>query len=526
MKHTNCTKQRSLLRTLVLAGTTTFCTSASADIVTLRSTDGTINLQGDLIAVVDDYYLLQTALGDLRVATSRVRCEGASCPSTATIEADTTLIGSDTIAEGLMPLLMAGYATTQDAESTVTTTANAGEFAATLVGQQGFGDDLGTYLVSSSSASDAFSSLLDNSAQVAMSARAVSADEAAILAASGAGDMTSLDQEHILALDGLVVVVNQSNPVTQLSVADVARIYRGEVTNWAQVGGPNMDIAVVTSDSDTASVFNAGIFEGNAPANGPSAFTATDNVEASNFVNANLNAIAYVGFAFKRGQKPLTLISECGIGTQPDAFSVKTEEYTLFRRLFLYNRGDLADPMARDFINYATTDAANPVISQSGFINLGVERVEMGLATPRARVVLESGTNAAEQLVANEMLGLMANSDRLSSTFRFRTGSTILDPRGQADLVRLASYLEGMPAGTQVTFVGFADSVGSFGPNLALAEGRAAQVRVALEAIGGDRLRNVTFATTGFGEISPAACNSSDAGRQINRRVETWISTK
>jgi phosphate transport system substrate-binding protein len=492
----------------------------------LLSTDGTINIQGDLIAVVDEYYLLQTPLGDLRIAQNRVRCEGPGCPVAETIEADTILTGSDTIAEGLMPLLMGGFATSQDAESTVTTTANAGEFAATLVGQQGFGDDLGTYLVSSSSAADAFSGLLDNSAQVGLSAREISADEAAILAATGAGDMTALDQEHILALDGLVLVVNPSNPVTQLSVSDVARIYSGAVTNWAQVGGPNMDIAVVTSDSDSASVFNAGIFEGNAPTNGPSAFTATDNVEASNFVNANLNAIAYVGFAFKRGQKPLTLISECGIGTQPDAFSVKTEEYTLFRRLFLYNRGDLADPMARDFIAYASSDDANPVISQSGFINLGVERVEMGLATPRAKIVLESGTNATEQRVANNMLGLMANSDRLSSTFRFRTGSTILDPRGRADLVRLANYLEGMPNGTNITFVGFADSVGPFGPNLALAEGRAAQVRTALEALAGDRLGNVTFATTGFGEVSPAACNSSDAGRQINRRVETWISTQ
>ncbi|WP_165615066.1 phosphate ABC transporter substrate-binding/OmpA family protein [Yoonia tamlensis] len=515
-----------MLRTLVLAGTTVACTGAFADIVTLRSTDGTINLQGDLIAVVDDYYLLQTPLGDLRVATNRVRCEGASCPTTKTVEADTILTGSDTIAEGLMPLLMGGYATVQDAEATVTTTANAGEFAATLVGQQGFGDNLGTYLVSSSSATQAFASLMDNSAQIALSAREISTDEAAILAAAGAGDMTAPAQEHILALDGLVLVVNPANPVSQLSVADVARIYRGEVTNWAQVGGPNMEIAVVTSDADTATVFNAGIFEGNAPANGPSAFTATDNIEASNFVSTNTNAIAYVGFAFKRGQKPLTLISECGIGTTPDAFSVKTEEYTLFRRLFLYNRGDLADPLARDFIAYANTDAANPVISQSGFINLGVERVAMGLATPRARLVLESGTDAGEQRVANDMLGLMANSDRLSSTFRFRTGSAILDPRGRADLDRLANYLADQPQGTKITFVGFADSVGAFGPNLVLAQGRAEQVRAALEAVAGDRLGHVSFAATGFGEISPAACNTTDAGRQINRRVETWISTQ
>lgn len=526
MKHTTGHKKRSLVTAIVLAGTTALSTNAFADTVMLRSTDGTINLEGNLIGVVDDFYLMQTALGDLRIATNRVRCEGEACPTTKAVVADITIGGSDTIAEGLMPLLMAGYATSQDAESTVETTSNAGEFAATLVGQQGFGDELGTYLVKSTPSGEAFAGLTDGSMQVAMSTRTITPDEAATLAAIGAGDMTAGDQEHILALDGLVLIVNQSNPVSALSLEDAARIYRGEVTNWSQIGGPDMPIEVVTGDDDTASVFNAGVFGGNAPATGPSAFTATDNVEASNYVDKNPGAIAYVGFAFKRGQKPLTLISECGIGSTPDAFSVKTEEYNLFRRLYLYNRGDLSDQMARDFVSFATSDDANGVITQSGFINLGVERVEMGLGSARAREVLQSGTNASEQRLANDMLAMLANNDRLSSTFRFRTGSAILDQRAESDVTRLVHYLADAPAGTQVTFVGFADSMGDFGANLSLAQARAAQVQSALEAASGGSLSNVTFTSNGFGELSPAACNSSDSGRQINRRVETWISTQ
>ena len=302
------------------------------------------------------------------------------------------------------------------------------------------------------------------------------------------------------------------------------------VWHWDALGGQGLhqhfEAGVVTGDDDTASVFNAGVFGGDAPATGPSAFAATDNVEASNYVDKNPGAIAYVGFAFKRGQKPLTLVSECGIGSTPDAFSVKTEEYNLFRRLYLYNRGDLSDQMARDFVSFATSDDANGVITQSGFINLGVERVEMGLGSARAREVLQSGTNASEQRLANDMLTMLANNDRLSSTFRFRTGSAILDQRAESDLTRLVHYLADAPAGTQVTFVGFADSMGDFGANLSLAQARAAQVQSALEAASGGCLSNVTFTSTGFGELSPAACNSSDSGRQINRRVETWISTQ
>jgi len=218
-------------------------------------------------------------------------------------------------------------------------------------------------------------------------------------------------------------------------------------------------------------VFETGVF-GEEGAATNAAFEAEDNVEAALFVDDNPGAIAYVGFAFKRGQKPLSLVSECGIGTTPDAFSVKTEEYALFRRLYMYNRADTQDPLAQDFINFATSDAASNVILQSGFIDLGIERV----------------------------------------------------PRGELDLERLANYLADLPEGTEITFAGFADNVGAFEPNLALSQGRAEQVRDALLEIGGDRLNGITLNVTGFGEISPAACNTNESGRLINRRVETWIS--
>ncbi|MEO1641177.1 MAG: OmpA family protein, partial [Pseudomonadota bacterium] len=92
------------------------------------------------------------------------------------------------------------------------------------------------------------------------------------------------------------------------------------------------------------------------------------------------------------------------------------------------------------------------------------------------------------------------------------------------DLQRLVSYLERVPAGTTVTMVGFTDDVGAFEANRRLAEDRARQVADEIRAIGGDRLANVQLATAGFGEVAPSACNTSDRGRGINRRVEVWIS--
>lgn len=515
-----------MLRNLVMAGTTAICTSAAADPVTLQSNDGTMDLQGELKGFEDNQYILETSLGELRIAANQVYCIGAACPSLTPLEVNVRIGGSEDIAEVLMPLMMAGFATSKDAESTATNTANHGEFVVSLVGQQGFGDPLGSYLVSANTSDGGFEGLMNDSLQVALSARPVQPEEAIALASAGAGDMSAANQEHIVALDGLLVVVNKDNPVNELAVSDIARIFSGQVTNWAEVGGQNLPIQVVAGNPDTEAVFNAEVFGSTPPQNAPRVFTADDAIDASNYISANAGAIGYVGFAFRRDQKPLTLISECGISTEPSAFAVKAEEYAFFRRLYFYNRGDLADPMALDLVNYAGSDAANGVITQSGLINLGVERVELGLSGPRAATTIRSATNASERRVASDMLALMADHDRLSSTFRFQTGSAILDPRGQADLVRLANYLSNVPAGTEVTFVGFADSMGAFESNLSLAQSRAVQVRTALEAVAGERLRNVTFNTTGFGELSPAACNTSVSGRETNRRVETWISTR
>ena len=122
------------------------------------------------------------------------------------------------------------------------------------------------------------------------------------------------------------------------------------------------------------------------------------------------------------------------------------------------------------------------------------------------------------------MLAQMDQYDRLSTTFRFRTGSSRIDERGRLDMERLIAYLEDAPQGTELTFVGFTDDVGAFEGNRQLAVQRAEAVLEEVRAVAGDRLNNVTMKTLGYGEIAPSACNVSERGRAINRRVEVWVS--
>lgn len=502
--------------------------AANADNVTLRSADGSIDLFGKLLEYTDEFYVLETSLGNLRIGSARVRCEGAACPTFETATADVQITGSQAIGTGLMPLLMEGYAGHRDAESAVASTSLQGQILASLTAEQGFGDEMGSFLVTSTDSAAGLKSLLDNEAQIAMSSRRILPQEARDLKAAGAGNMISPSQEHIVAVDSIVVIVNPQNPVQSLSMAQVSDIYSGKITNWSEVGGPNLAIEVVSREEGATSrnVFDTAV-RGDADAAQPgNVLIATDHTQAASYVTKNVAAIGYVGFAFQRGAKAIPLVNECNIAMVPDAFSAKTEEYALQRRMYLYVRGDGLDQTSQEFLSYATSENADSVILKSGFIDLGITSKGQAADSSRAIGLQTANLGDFEAELASQMLTEMPSYERLSTTFRFRTGSAKLDERGRLDMERLAAFLSRQPADSSVMLVGFTDDVGAFGANHQLSINRATQVAEQLRQVLPAELANLNIQSTGYGEIAPTACNVSDAGRGINRRVEVWIKSK
>ncbi|MCU0828137.1 MAG: phosphate ABC transporter substrate-binding/OmpA family protein [Tabrizicola sp.] len=517
--------RRALLGAALWASTALVPLSAQAEEVSLKSSDGTVNLVGEFVEFVDNTYVIRTALGELRVSAANVRCEGAACPSFEVATADVTFAGSDTVGLGVMPLLLSGFAANLEAEITTSATGVENQSLSTFVADQGFGDPMGAALVTSTVSGDAFKALLDKSAIFGMASRRITPDEARALKAANAGNMVSPEQEHIIAADSIMVIVHPENPVSSLTIEQVRNIYAGIIVNWSEVGGPDLPITVLdrSADSGTRRQFQQAVFGENSAPAVPNAVIQDDNAASSAAVTDDPSAIAYVGNAFQRGAKAVPLVNECGITMEPTDFAVKTEEYPLFRRLYLYNRADNMPPLAQEIVNFILSPASDEVIARSGFIDLGVARQPQPLDSVRGQLLLAPNPDAFESGVMREMLAAMVDFDRLSTTFRFSPGSSKLDERGQLDISRLATYLESQPAGTKVLFVGFTDDVGEFSANRKLSENRAAQMLDTLRAYAGDRLANIEFASTGFGEIAPSACNTSDNGRAINRRVEVWI---
>ena len=108
---------------------------------------------------------------------------------------------------------------------------------------------------------------------------------------------------------------------------------------------------------------------------------------------------------------------------------------------------------------------------------------------------------------------------------RFSDGSSDLDALSRAAVARLAAAIEsGAFDGRRLIFVGFSDSAGAAEINLRVAQRRAEAVRDAVQnAADAATPGRVTFEIAAFGEAMPMACEETEQGRAVNRRVEVWL---
>lgn len=518
-------KAPKTISVMALAAMIAAPTLTLADEVILKSDDGTVNLVGEFVEFSNGNYVIRTGLGDLRISASRVKCEGDACPDLNATQADVLVSGSDTIGLGAMPLLLSGYAASLGADFNSAETDVDGEVLIEMTGDDGFGDPLESFLINATTSTDGLRKLLENRTEISMASRRIRPDEARDLRDDGAGNMIDPDQEHVVGIDMLVTIVHPNNPVDELTTAQLQGIYAGEIANWSELGGADAPITVLSrpGGSGTRSVFEQRLFGDEVPALNAAFEIAETNDDMAEMVNSDANAIGFVGFAFQQGAKAIPLVNECGITLRPEPFAARTEEYGMQRLLYLYSRGDTLSEAGANFLDFATSSAADEVIAKAGFIDLGVARQAQGAGTGRTAQVSGQGTNDFETGVVQDMLADMATYDRLSTIFRFRTGSSDFSERNIALMNRLGGFLATQPAGTEIRFVGFTDDVGAFESNRDLSVGRAAQVEQVFRDTIGQDLSGITTSVAGYGEIAPLACNTDEDGRSVNRRVEVWI---
>jgi phosphate transport system substrate-binding protein len=219
----------------------------------------------------------------------------------------------------------------------------------------------GNITVSESGSGNGAKSLINAACDVATMSRPMKSSE--MKAAQDAG---ILPIEHIVAMDGIAVVVHPSNPVAKLTVEQIRDIYTGKVRNWKDLGGPDQPIVVISRDtnSGTYETFETMVLKGDKIAGNVEYVGSNGAIRQR--VMSTPAAVGYVGLAFTEGVKALTVND---VEATPD--TVTSKKYPISRPLYMYTNGRPKPGTALDdFINLSGTPEGRKIVESTGFVPL------------------------------------------------------------------------------------------------------------------------------------------------------------
>lgn len=169
---------------------------------------------------------------------------------------------------------------------------------------------------------------------------------------------------HVVAMDGVCVVVHPSNPVKELSTEQIRNIYAGQIKNWKDVGGPDKAMVVISRDSasGTYETFHKLVMKKQEMAR--TVEYVNSNPQAQQRVQSTEAAIGYVGLAFQKGVKTLTID-----GVRPTQKTIVSGEYPVSRPLFMFTNGyPKLGSMIHAFVTFHLTEKGQDIIQAKGFV--------------------------------------------------------------------------------------------------------------------------------------------------------------
>ncbi|MCF7849309.1 MAG: PstS family phosphate ABC transporter substrate-binding protein [Kiritimatiellales bacterium] len=170
---------------------------------------------------------------------------------------------------------------------------------------------------------------------------------------------------HVVALDGLPILVHPSNPVSELTIGQVRDIYLGKITNWKQVGGPDKKIVVITRDTNSGTYETFEKMVMSKQKIRKDAEYVGSNGAIRQRVQSTPAAIGYAGLGFV--DKTVKALKVNGI--YPSAETVQSGEYPIARPLFMFTNAypKLGSHIYR-FVTIHLTEDGQEMVEEIGFV--------------------------------------------------------------------------------------------------------------------------------------------------------------
>jgi phosphate transport system substrate-binding protein len=212
-----------------------------------------------------------------------------------------------------------------------------------------------------------FAALQNNAIDIADASRPIKpAEISACIKAFG-----KKPREYKVALDGLSVYVNADNPINELSLDQLEKIFTGKAKNWKEVGGNDAPITVYSREnsSGTYEFFKEHVLKGQDFAS--SAQTMQGTAVLMQSVAKDKNGVGYGGAAYGQGAKALKVSKTDGSpAIEPTEDNVVSGKYPIWRYLYTYlspekDKGEIAA-----YLNWIRSDEGQKVVKEVGYYPL------------------------------------------------------------------------------------------------------------------------------------------------------------
>ncbi|MCI0523810.1 MAG: phosphate ABC transporter substrate-binding protein [Acidobacteria bacterium] len=203
--------------------------------------------------------------------------------------------------------------------------------------------------------------LVDGITDIAMSSRVMKNEEKEMMRKKKGTEA----KEHIVAWDGIVPIVHPSNPVKNLTLAQLKDIYTGKITDWKQVGGKGAAIVVVTRDftSGTSEAWSELILDKE-----PVVAGAKEKGSSSAILEAvakDPNAIGYDGIGYAEGDNRVKPLSVDGV--MASASAILDKSYKIARPIYMITN-NRPTTIVVEFIDFITSPEGQALVKEAKFV--------------------------------------------------------------------------------------------------------------------------------------------------------------
>lgn len=213
--------------------------------------------------------------------------------------------------------------------------------------------------------------LINNTVDLANASRKIKDEEIAEAQSEGVNPV-----EHIIARDAIAVIVNQENPVGELTLQQISDIYSGKITNWSEVGGEDRPIVKLSRETNSGThvyfletVLRLGNSENKTLFSTDTLLLPSSEGIISE-VRSNPNAIGYDGLGYvPEDVKTIAIAEEAGGAyVLPAIETVNDKTYPIARDLYMYTDGEPSG-IVKEYLDWIMLSVeAQEIVAELGFV--------------------------------------------------------------------------------------------------------------------------------------------------------------